>query len=124
MVYVHLDSDGKIIYYGITNNFQKRAKKHRRDKRKRGVLMVPITDYLDPQIAKTIEGKLIRIRWVHVNRSKGIDQTNPIIDQLKEADLDNRNRGSSRENGNWERITIRDYLENFSDGIDIQTPKK
>ena len=97
-VYVHY-KNGKVVYIGITDNMARRAKEHAADPDKTGETMVPVTDWISHDKARTIEGMLIRERLQDARLKGLLKEGDSIEEQLKKAGLDNRNRG--RISKNW-----------------------
>jgi hypothetical protein len=98
-VYAHLDENGNINYYGITEDLKRRAGEHRLDPSKTGETMTPITDALSHDQARTIEGMLIRQRLDEARLKGLITGREPIEEQLQKAGLLNKNRG--RDQSRW-----------------------
>lgn len=89
-----LKKDGKVIYYGITNNPKRRAGEHANGKEpntpaKDFDTMEVLTDKLSHNNARNLEAKLIRDRI----DSEGVNKQQSVKGQLDEAGLLNRNRG-------------------------------
>ena len=83
--------------------------------------MVPRTDPLTHDQARTIEAMKIRDRLAEA-RAKGlIDGTEPVQEQLQKAGLDNKNRG--RDPSGWLDLDPDDYLRDMGGtAFDIRTP--
>ncbi len=120
-VYVHVDDAGNETYIGITDDLPRRAGEHRLDPTKTGTGMVPRTDPLTHDQARTIEAMKIRDRLAEA-RAKGlIDGTEPVQEQLQKAGLDNKNRG--RDPSGWLDLDPDDYLRDMGGtAFDIRTP--
>ena len=92
LVYKHVDASGNTTYYGITNDFVRRAGEHMRNPEKSGT-MVQMTGMLTHDQAREIEATLIR-RMLQAAKARGdIDGTMSIREQLEAIGLTNKNRG-------------------------------
>ncbi|AZA83263.1 type IV secretion protein Rhs [Chryseobacterium lactis] len=120
LVYQLVNSDGEVVYYGITNRTDReRLLEHLRSENKKGQFshMEVLAEGLDHGDARSIEGALIRKRMNE--RLNLMDRMNlSVEDQLSKAGLLNLNRGRLEE-----RWTAKNPLDNFKEDM-LETPRK
>jgi RHS repeat-associated protein len=93
-VYQLVDEEGNVVYYGISNDPERRYREHAADPDKDFARMEVLTDALSHNDARNLESALIRAR---LDSTVGLDRTASVADQLNQAGLQNLNRGRTPE---------------------------
>lgn len=113
VVYRLLDQQGNTIYYGITNDAERRCAEHR-DSGKQFSKMEILAEGLTHDEARTIEGALIR------SKISPADELLSVKEQLDNSPLINKNRGRVKD-----RWTNKNPLKNWKNKfIKPKTVKK